>query len=99
MLADAAREGDTFALSEIDRVARFVGIALANVITLFHPERIAMGGGVSLMGDVLLDPLRRYVADRTFGPFRGRYRILPCELAESVVVVGALLLALHQRSA
>ncbi|HNR30129.1 MAG TPA: ROK family protein [Candidatus Hydrogenedentes bacterium] len=92
-LAEAARAGDPDALDEIDRVADSVGIALANVITLFHPERIALGGGVSLMGDVLIAPVRRNVARRVFGPFRDRYEIVPCALAESVVIVGALLLA------
>jgi len=93
-LAEAARTGDAFACAEIERVAQGVGRALANVITLFHPERVALGGGVSLMGDVLLEPLRRQVDALVFGPFRGRYEILPCALEESVVIAGALLLAL-----
>ena len=96
MLADAARAGDADAIEELDRVGCAVGIALSNVITLIHPERVAMGGGVSLMGDVLLDPIRRHVAQRVFGPFRGRYEIVPCALGESVVLVGALLLAAAQ---
>lgn len=93
MLAEAARAGDVEAIAELDRVGHAAGIALSNVITLVHPERAAMGGGVSLMGDVLLDPIRRHVAERVFGPFRGRYEIVPCALGESVVLVGALLLA------
>ena len=93
LLGEAARRGDARAIAEIDRVADSVGIALANVLTLVHPERIAMGGGVSLLGDVLLEPIRERVARRVFGPFRGRYRIVPCALAEDVVLAGALLLA------
>jgi len=93
LLAEAARQGDPFALEAIDEVAQGLAVALSNVITLFHPERIALGGGVGLMGEVLLDPLRRHVAGRVFGPFRDRYAIVPCALGESVVLVGALLLA------
>ncbi len=93
LLAQAAGQGDKVALEEIDRVAGSVGLALANVITLFHPERIALGGGVSLMGDVLLVPLRASVERYVFGPYRGRYDIHPCALAESAVIAGALLLA------
>jgi glucokinase len=93
MLAEAARQNDLRAADELDRVADSVAIALSNVITLFHPERIAMGGGVSLMGGVLLDRVRQKVAERVFGPFQDHYEILPCALAESVVVVGAVLLA------
>jgi glucokinase len=93
MLADAARQGDAVALAEIERVAGSIAVALSNVITLFHPERIAMGGGVSLMGEVLLEPLRKAVAERVFGPYRGLYSIDVCSLGEAIVLVGALLLA------
>lgn len=92
-LAEAARQGDAMALSELDRVAGSVAVALANVIALFSPERIALGGGVALMGDVLLDPLRKYVEHLAFGPYRGHFEILPCALGEAVVLSGALLMA------
>jgi glucokinase len=91
-LAEAARSGDPFALAEIGRVAESLGQALANVVTLFHPERIAIGGGVGLMGEVLLAPLRAAVDRHAFGPFRDRYEIVACELEEAVVLAGALLL-------
>ena len=93
MLAQAARDGDAFATGEIQTIARSLGLAVSNLITLFHPERVALGGGVALMGDVLLDALRRNVDELVFGPYRSRYDIVPCALKESVVVAGALLLA------
>jgi glucokinase len=93
MIGDAARQGDPFALAVLEDVARTIGLALSNVITLVHPERIALGGGVSLMGSVLLDPIRRQVDEHVFRPYRGRYEIVPCALGEDVVLVGALLLA------
>jgi glucokinase len=92
-LAQAAQGQDPFALAELDRVAAALGIAVSNLFTLFHPQRLALGGGVALMGDPLLEPLRRHVAQRVFSPFAERYEIVPCQLEESVVVVGALLLS------
>jgi len=93
LLAEAARRGDEYALAEIDRAARTLGIAVANVITLFCPERYVIGGGVALMGDVLFEPLRRYADDYVIECFRGRYEIVPAGLEQDVVLVGALLLA------
>lgn len=93
LLGKCAEEGDAFACVELDRIAQSIGLAIANVITLFHPERIALGGGVSLMGDVLLNRIRKVVDSCVFTPFRNQYEIAPCELAEQVVLVGALLLA------
>jgi glucokinase len=93
MLAEAARQQDAMACAEIDAIANAVAIALGNVVTLFHPECIALGGGVALMGDILLQPLREKLAHYAFGPYRDTIRIVPCALEENVVIAGALLLA------
>ncbi len=93
LLGQCAEQGDAFACEELDRIAQSIGLAIANVITLFHPERIALGGGVSLMGNVLLNRIRAVVDQCVFAPFRNQYEIAPCELGEQVVLVGALLLA------
>lgn len=93
MLAQAAGQGDAYALVVIEEVALGIGTALSNVITLLHPERIAIGGGVSLMGDILLDPIRRHVEALVFRPYRSHYEIVPAALAEDVVLAGGLLLA------
>ena len=93
LLGEAAREGDTAALEELEQVGNAVGLALANVITLLHPERVALGGGVPLMGEVLLEPVRRAVAAHVFGVYRDRYEIVACERGENVVLDGAALLA------
>jgi len=93
MLAEAARGGDAFAMGEVRHVAETVALALANLVTLFHPEKIALGGGVALMGDVLLTPLHAALDRRVFGPYRGMYELSACQLEEDVVTTGALLLA------
>ncbi|MFA6243530.1 MAG: ROK family protein [Candidatus Hydrogenedentales bacterium] len=93
MLAQAAAQGDAYAMLTIEEVALGIGTALSNVITLIHPERIAMGGGVSLMGDILLNPIRRHVDALVFRPYRDHYEIVPADLGEDVVLAGGLLLA------
>ena len=47
MLAEAARRQDRLALDEVGQIARSLGIALGNAVTLFHPQRIALGGGIA----------------------------------------------------
>lgn len=93
MLGEAAVRGDSAARVWIDFVAERLSRAVANAITLVHPERFAIGGGVSLMGEVLLEPLRRHVHDYVFEPYRGKYEIVQAALGEDIVLVGALLLA------
>lgn len=93
MLGEAAGAGDLFALSELDRVAVSMSIALANVLSLTEVERIAVGGGFSLIGDPLFERLRIHTKEREFISCSNRYDIVPCELGEAIVLQGAILLA------
>lgn len=92
-LGEAARAGDAFALAEVGWVARTFGVALVNVLSLTNVERIAIGGGVAKLGEVLLDPIRETVDARAFVSSRGHYEIGVCELGDEIVLVGALLRA------
>ncbi|MFW5713949.1 MAG: ROK family protein, partial [Brevefilum sp.] len=92
-LGEAARLGDPFALKEIDRIADSMGYGLANVLSLTGVERIAIGGGVSNLGEILIGPIRKYTEKYAFISNKGRYTIGRCELGEKIVLVGAILLA------
>lgn len=92
-LADSAKAADAFALAEIDLVAHTMGIGLANVLCLTNVERIAIGGGVSKMGELLIEPIRQHTARYVFASSKGRYEIQQSELGDDIVLVGAILLA------
>lgn len=92
-LAEAARAGDVFSLVEIDCVAESMGIGLANVLSLTGVERIAIGGGVAKMGDLLIDRIRTYTKLHEFVSSAGHYEIAACELGDQIVLVGAILRA------
>lgn len=96
-VADAARQGDCLASAVIDQACVHLAEALATVVLLLCPRRIVIGGGVSLMGDLLFTPLRNYLAERTFPPFAGLTDVHPARLGEEVVVHGALAMAAQRR--
>lgn len=92
-LAKAARNGDPFARAEIRKVAESFGAALVNVLSLTSVERIAVGGGVSALGESLLAPMRQWVQAHAFMPSLRSVQINRAWLGEEVVLVGALLRA------
>lgn len=94
----AAERGDAGAKTLLEETAEALAIGISNVIALLCPERVILGGGVSLMGPLLWEPLRAKVAGRFgFQPFAGRYEIVPSALGEEVVVIGAVLLGVGAR--
>jgi glucokinase len=80
------------------RSAKYYGAALANAITLLNPDVVVVGGGVARAGQRFLKPVRAQVARLVFQPFRMNFKIVPAALGESVVVVGATLLAAKHAS-
>ena len=55
---EAAMAGDAIAIEVMATLGRRVGIGVANAINTFDPEVVAIGGGVSSAGDLLLGPAR-----------------------------------------
>lgn len=92
-LAESARKGDPFCCGELNRIARTFSLGLADILALAFPDRIAVGGGVAKMGEVLFSRLRRFTEEAAFPADVGRYEILPAQLMDDAVLAGALLLA------
>ena len=62
----AAREGDAVALDIVDTAAGWLGIGIVNLVNIFNPEMVVIGGGMANWGDLLLAPVRRVVQERAF---------------------------------
>jgi len=63
----AARLGDKTGIEIIDNYISIFAEALANMINIFQPDVIVIGGGVSKEGDNLLIPLREKMRGKTYG--------------------------------
>lgn len=94
-VAALAAKGDATAKRVVEESAEALAVGIGNVLALLHPERFIVGGGVSLMGDLWWDPLKKALAERfAFQPFAQSYDVVPSALGEEVVVIGAVLLGL-----
>ena len=94
-VGQAAREGDTLALAVISRAARYLGVGLANLVNILNPDIIIVGGGLSKLGDLLLEPAREEVRERAFRLPARAVLIVPSQLGDDAGVLGAAAFA-HQ---
>lgn len=93
-LLHAIEQEDSSALAVWKRARRRLAVALSHVIALLCPQRIVLGGGVSLAPATLfLEPLREELASIVFTPFARCYDLQVAGLGEEVVLHGALALA------
>lgn len=89
MVAQAAQAGIPEAQTIIAEAAEGLGVGLVNVMHIFNPERIVLGGGVAQMGEPLLAPARRIMKERTMKVPYDSATIVMAELGSNVGLVGA----------
>jgi glucokinase len=89
-----ARQGDPGALDVLDEFARWVAVGLADLVDLLDPQVVVLGGGLVEAGAVVLEPVRRHLAEMVLGAgHRDLPQVEPASLGPSAGAVGAALLA------
>ena len=91
----AARKGDRAALELLEEFTSMAGQAIANLITLYRPQKVIIGGGLCNEGDYFIKPLYEAAKKRIFGS--GLMPMPPfsrARLGNDAGIVGAAMLAL-----
>ena len=91
-VAEAASEGDQLAKEVFLNAAEYVGIALANVVSLLNPDLIVIGGGVAHSGSWFIEKIKEVTRIHCYPPARDRYKILLTTNWEKSPIMGAGLL-------
>ena len=95
----AARQGCEIGQQVCDQYIRYLTVGIVNIINIFQPDTLAIGGGVSNESDEqLLLPLRRQVAAHSLPcNYDKMTRIVKAELGNDAGVIGAALLGKNKR--
>jgi len=95
-ICDLARQGNAFAKRTVDREGMYLGLGLANLISMFVPEVIVLGGGmmqsaelyVGKIGEVIRSGCRFVPAEKT--------KIVLASLGEDTNLIGAAATWVHR---
>ena len=94
-VAAAARDGDRVALDVLADVGEHLGRGIAYLLNILNPDLVVIGGAVAGAGDVLLDPVRRSVANHALDATRTE--IVGSALGSRAELIGAVRLAIVNR--
>ena len=92
----AAEAGDALAAEVLQETGELLGMGLVNLVHIFNPERIVVGGGVAQAGSRLLDPARAMIRRHAMTLPGSMVSVVPAELGNDAPLVGAALLALQR---
>lgn len=99
VIAEAAAKDDPVALEAFDYTAEMLAFGIINAVVFSSPEAIFLFGGLAQAGDILFNPVRKYVDQNIQPVFRGTVKILPSGIPESnAAVLGAAALAWNEFS-
>ncbi len=96
IVLEAAKQGDPIAKEVLTESLAYLGVGLVNLINIFNPEIVVIGGGLAAAGDVIFVPLNKIVAKGIRKELFGEVRVVPSSLGEEAGVRGALSLALRK---
>lgn len=85
----AAKWGDPVAISLIERAGRHLGIAIASMANILFPNHIAIAGGLSAAGKVLLDSVSRSFESSAGSFVRSNVRLTLATLGPHATLIGA----------
>jgi glucokinase len=88
-ICELAMEGDELAKRAVDREAYYLGLGIANLVTMFVPDAIVLGGSVMKSAVLFLEGIRRTIcATCRFVPF-DRVELALASLGEDANLIGA----------
>ncbi|MBQ8637005.1 MAG: ROK family glucokinase [Clostridia bacterium] len=86
---DAAKQGDAAAQKVVDNYAEYIGIGIANMVNIFQPNKIVIGGGISKEGDYLLDRVKKFVDANDYNRSQEKAKIEVATLFNDAGIIGA----------
>ena len=97
-LVEMANSGDPGCRRLLTDAGTQIGLALSGLVNLINPERIILGGELGNAADLMLDPLRRGLAESAMPAAVETVTVLPGELGDRAAALGGVLLVMRTPS-
>ena len=89
---DLAKAGDADCMGIFETYVKYLCVGLANLINIYDPDMIVLGGGVAYAGDFLLDAVRAALGDYVYCPALSWARVELARMGNDAGIIGAAML-------
>ncbi len=90
---DAAKNGDKVAKEVVNKYIEYVAGGIVNIINIFQPQKLVIGGGISREGDYLIKPIIEYIRKYDYNKFFEPVKIDHAKLFNDAGIIGAAMAA------
>lgn len=96
MITELGHDGDPDALAVLAALGEWLGIGLVNVVNIFNPDVVVIGGGVIAAGELILAPARLVMAERALALPAEHARVVAAHFGPESGMLGAAIFAREQ---
>lgn len=90
VIYDAAVQKDSLALKAFDFTGKILGEKLSDIVEIFDPEAIFFFGGLAESGDILIEPVRKYMENSLMSIFKNKVKLEQSGLIDkNAAILGA----------
>lgn len=89
---DAMDAGDETAKKVVEQYIKYLSVGIVDLINVFQPEMIVVGGGISKQGESLLAPVREIAQKESYGLDCEKTKIVQATLGNDAGIIGAAML-------
>ncbi len=93
LITELATAGDPVARGAIETIGRALGVGITNLVNIFNPQVVVIGGGVIAAGELLLAPAREVMMERALSPGKDTVRVEAARYGPEAGMLGAAMLA------
>jgi glucokinase-like ROK family protein len=91
----AAGQGDSVALRALQEVGEQLGIGVSNLVNIFNPDLIVLGGALNRASTMLLPIVERIISESGLVPARENVRVAASAHGVDACLIGAIALVLE----
>jgi predicted NBD/HSP70 family sugar kinase len=96
LIEKAALDGDKLAIRVVKEASEYLSVAITSLTNLMNPNMIILGGSLTRVGDLLIEPICEKVKKSNLVSFVEPTQIKISELGAKAVAIGAATLALQE---
>lgn len=95
LLYHLASRGDSVTLAVFEEFGFYLGVGITNLVNIFNPEYLVVGGGVARAGSFILKPAVSILKERGLRPNRDVVKVVTASFGPEAGLLGAACLALE----
>lgn len=89
----AAKQGDKYAIEVVSKYFEYIAEGITNLVNIFQPEKLVIGGSISKEGDYLLKPVSEFVQKNDYNRYMPKAKIEIAKLFGDAGIIGAAIAA------